>query len=146
MPRGKPRSRLPAPARARAAGCTFCAGTSLFGAAFMLLLGILIKNNYQLRRARRRGAGAALSDHARRPLPEPSCQRGRSRRARPPLHTTHRFIGEWYERELPHHAPTEEQIALGAKNCFIVAGVYFGWVVFALGCVCVMNARGSRLR
>jgi hypothetical protein len=30
-----------------AAGCTFCAGTSIFGAFFMFLLGILIKNNYQ---------------------------------------------------------------------------------------------------
>lgn len=29
------------------AGCTFCAGTSLFGAFFMFMLGILIKNNYQ---------------------------------------------------------------------------------------------------
>lgn len=30
-----------------AAGCSFCAGVSLFGAFFMFLLGILIKNNYQ---------------------------------------------------------------------------------------------------
>jgi len=30
-----------------AAGCSFCAGTSMFGAFFMFMLGILIKNNYQ---------------------------------------------------------------------------------------------------
>jgi hypothetical protein len=29
------------------AGCTFCSMTSAFGAFFMFLLGILIKNNYQ---------------------------------------------------------------------------------------------------
>jgi len=44
-----------------------------------------------------------------------------------------RFIGEWYEKEPPHHAPTEEQIAQGSRNCFIVGGIYLGWTVFALG-------------
>jgi hypothetical protein len=28
-------------------GCSACAGTSIFGAFFMFLLGVLIKNNYQ---------------------------------------------------------------------------------------------------
>lgn len=83
------------------AGCTFCAGTSLFGAFFMFMLGILIKNNYQ-------------------------------------------FIGEWYEKEEGHHAPTEEQIEEGSRSCFIVGGIYLGWVVFALFCVCIMSARGRR--
>jgi hypothetical protein len=50
-----------------------------------------------------------------------------------------RFIGEWYEKEPPHHAPTEEQIALGSRNCFIVGGIYLGWVAFATACVCVMG-------
>lgn len=44
-----------------------------------------------------------------------------------------RFIGEWYEKEGSHHAPTEEQIAEGSKNCFIVGGIYIAWTVFALG-------------
>jgi hypothetical protein len=44
-----------------------------------------------------------------------------------------RFIGEWYEKEPPHHAPTEEQVAQGSRNCFIVGGIYLGWTVFALG-------------
>lgn len=57
---------------------------------------------------------------------------------------TCRFIGEWYEKEGPHHAPTEEQIAEGSRSCFIVGGIYLGWVVFALFCVCVMGARGRR--
>jgi hypothetical protein len=44
-----------------------------------------------------------------------------------------RFIGEWYEKEPPHHAPTEEQVEEGSINCFIVGGIYLGWTVFALG-------------
>jgi hypothetical protein len=32
---------------AAAVGCSACAGTSIFGAFFMFLLGVLIKNNYQ---------------------------------------------------------------------------------------------------
>jgi len=55
-----------------------------------------------------------------------------------------RFIGEWYEKEGNHHAPTEEQIEEGSRSCFIVGGIYLGWVVFALFCVCVMSARGRR--
>lgn len=55
-----------------------------------------------------------------------------------------RFIGEWYEKEGNHHAPTEEQIAEGSRSCFIVGGIYLGWVVFALFCVCLMSARGRR--
>jgi len=84
------------------AGCTFCAGTSIFAAFFMFLLGILIKNNYQ-------------------------------------------YIGEWYEAEPPHHAPTREQIDAGSKSCFTVGAIYIGWAVFALGCVCFQNARAKRL-
>jgi hypothetical protein len=34
-------------AAAAAVGCSACAGTSIFGAFFMFLLGVLIKNNYQ---------------------------------------------------------------------------------------------------
>jgi hypothetical protein len=30
-----------------AAGCSACAGISIFGAFFMFLLGVLIQNNYQ---------------------------------------------------------------------------------------------------
>jgi hypothetical protein len=45
----------------------------------------------------------------------------------------YRFIGEWYEKEPPHHAPTKEQIAEGSRNCFIVGGIYMAWTVFALG-------------
>jgi hypothetical protein len=55
-----------------------------------------------------------------------------------------RFIGEWYEKEEGHHAPTEEQIEEGSRSCFIVGGIYLGWVVFALFCVCIMSARGRR--
>lgn len=55
-----------------------------------------------------------------------------------------RFIGEWYEKEEGHHAPTEDQIEYGSRSCFIVGGIYLGWVVFALFCVCIMNARGRR--
>lgn len=55
-----------------------------------------------------------------------------------------RFIGEWYEKEGNHHAPTEEQIAEGSRSCFICGGIYLGWVVFALFCVCIMSARGRR--
>lgn len=58
--------------------------------------------------------------------------------------TTHaRFIGEWYEPEPPHHAPTDEQIAEAARSCFIVGAIYLGWVALAVGCVCFHSARGK---
>lgn len=62
-----------------------------------------------------------------------------------PLTCAHRFIGEWYEKEPGHDAPTHEQIATGSKNCFIIGAVYLGWMVFALGCVCVQSARAKRM-
>jgi len=34
---------------------------------------------------------------------------------------------------------------VASKNCFIVGGVYIGWVVFALGCVCFQSARAKRM-
>lgn len=55
----------------------------------------------------------------------------------------HRFIGEWYEKEPPHEAPTEEQIAEAAQSCFIVGAIYIGWVVLAMGCVCFQGARSK---
>jgi hypothetical protein len=68
----------------------------------------------------------------------------------PPKHNPNqkqnkRFIGEWYEPEPPHHAPTEEQIAAAAHSCFVVGGIYLGWVALAIGCVCFHSAR-SRVR
>jgi hypothetical protein len=56
----------------------------------------------------------------------------------------YQFIGEWYEKEPPHTAPTEEQVKTASRNCFIVGGVYLGWVVFAAACVCVQGARAKR--
>ncbi|KAI8463007.1 MAG: hypothetical protein J3K34DRAFT_445632 [Monoraphidium minutum] len=82
------------------AGCSICAGASIFSAFFMFLLGILIKNNYQ-------------------------------------------FIGEWYEKEPPHYAPTEEQISEASRSCFIVGAIYIGWMVLAVGCVCFHSARSK---
>jgi hypothetical protein len=54
-----------------------------------------------------------------------------------------RFIGEWYEKEPPHYAPTEEQIAEASRSCFIVGGIYIGWMVLAIGCVCFHSARSK---
>lgn len=55
----------------------------------------------------------------------------------------YQFIGEWYEPEPGHHAPTQEQQDAASKNCFLVAGIYLAWVVFATGCVCVQNGRAK---
>jgi hypothetical protein len=62
----------------------------------------------------------------------------------PPLWGGRRFIGEWYEKEPGHDAPTPEQISSASRNCFIVGAVYMAWLVFALGCVCVQSARAKR--
>lgn len=55
----------------------------------------------------------------------------------------YQFIGEWYEPEGGRHAPTLEQQDAASKNCFLVAGIYLAWVVFATGCVCVQNGRAK---
>lgn len=61
------------------------------------------------------------------------------------IKSNYQHIGEWYEPEPPHHAPTPEQIEKGARSCFITGAIYIGWTVFALGCVCFQNARAKRL-
>jgi len=55
----------------------------------------------------------------------------------------YQFIGEWYEAEPGHGAPTGEQRDAASSNCFLVAGIYLGWVAFATGCVCVQSGRAK---
>jgi hypothetical protein len=57
--------------------------------------------------------------------------------------TLPRFIGEWYEKEPPHYAPTEDQIAEASRSCFIVGAIYIGWMVLAIGCICFQSARSK---
>ncbi|KAF8072349.1 hypothetical protein HT031_000008 [Scenedesmus sp. PABB004] len=44
------------------------------------------------------------------------------------IKNNYQFIGEWYEKEPPHHAPTAEQVAEGSRSCFIVGGIYLAWM------------------
>jgi hypothetical protein len=59
-------------------GCSFCAGTSLFGACFMFLLGVLIKHNYQC------AAAHSYAPHCA--LPSMCRQSWRCAAAHQPLH------------------------------------------------------------
>jgi len=59
------------------------------------------------------------------------------------IRRNYQFIGEWYEPEPGHHAPTLEQQDAASKNCFLVAGIYLGWAAFASLCVCVQNGRAK---
>jgi hypothetical protein len=89
-----------------------------------------------------RPCGRPCHSHVPAPAPCASLPRAAAAAAdvAPPYR---RFIGEWYEPEPPHHAPTEDQIAKAARSCFIVGGIYLGWMVLAIGCVCFHTARSK---
>jgi hypothetical protein len=61
------------------------------------------------------------------------------------IQSNYAFIGEWYEPEShAGGAPSQEQIDIGAKNCFIVGAIYLGFVFFSLACVCYQNRKLKR--
>mmetsp|Transcript_29948 Transcript_29948/g.88842 ORF Transcript_29948/g.88842 Transcript_29948/m.88842 type:complete len:86 (+) Transcript_29948:205-462(+) len=51
------------------------------------------------------------------------------------------YLGEWYEPEEGHELPTDAQIATASTNCFTVMGIYMGFTVLALCCVCLQRVR-----
>lgn len=60
------------------------------------------------------------------------------------IKNNYQFIGEWYEPEEGKHAPSEEQISKASTSCFIVGGMYIGFLVFSLASVCFLRMKAKR--
>ncbi|KAL6765409.1 hypothetical protein V8C86DRAFT_797143 [Haematococcus lacustris] len=61
------------------------------------------------------------------------------------IKSNYKFVGEWYLPEEGRGSPTDAQISLAASNCFAVGGIYIGFAVMAIGCVCWHGRKAKRM-